>query len=199
MPTGRRDFLINAGAALSGGYLSRVAGEDRRWIAAVTEAETGESTDTTADGATGDAGTASTVDSFDVEFSLSSGERRSWSFEYEAETTLTYDLIVRWGDAEPGADILLFDDAEEYRAYLDDYRARYIATGSVFGAANIDVRSLTVPPGTYHLVVDNNDWRKGFADSLGTSNNVDGSTEVPANSSDGSDTLGIEFSFTATQ
>ncbi|MFB6118771.1 hypothetical protein [Halosegnis sp.] len=213
----RRDLLRRVAPALSGGVFCGVATNAGPWLTDGSTdggvrslAETGEKSAAIADTSETSGETAAkdalvTVEEFEEEFTLGPGDRRTWSFQFSAETTLTYDLVVRWGPAQPGADLIAFGSTEEFRAYLDDRRARYLSEGSIFGKLNLDVVNYTVPPGTYHLVADNTDWIKGFTDTADDETTTpDDTTEVPNgsppnDSSDGSAALGIDFEFTAEQ
>lgn len=214
MPSSRRGFLFNAGTALSGGVLTRFAGADGELLTTEADGSTTESRSSaatsTSESSTSEVSSALDVapDEFNAEFKLDPGERRTWDFNFDTAMRLRYDLIMRWGPEQPGVDIYLFDDTEEFRAYLSDERARFVANGTYFGTANLYRATVVVPPGSYHIAVDNNDWDDGFGHPIGESNEIDDVTEVPSpgpppspgqpHSSDGRKAIGIDFEFEAT-
>lgn len=139
-----------------------------------------------------ESGTAqSEVRQFSGTVRLRPGDHRSWGFEFADATTLSYDVIVRWG---PKVDAFLFA-AEEYRAYVKGYGARYIVEGTAMGTHNAPGLSVELPPGEYYLVVDNRDWDLAYPTTADGSQGRDVTREVPQDASDASKPLGVDVTF----
>lgn len=202
MPTSRRAVLLAAGGLVSGGALSGRAGAREASGPRSRRA-------TTAERAERD-GSRRQLRSVDTDFRLSADEHQSWELTLTGETTLAFDLIVRWG---PDADLLVFE-REEYQAYLNGYRARYIAGGSFFGTVDIQGGSVGLPGGEYAVVVDNTDWTRGIPKRSGGSvggTGMGGGTSDEDESADesgddadggtggGDQAIGVSFAFTATR
>ena len=191
MPLSRRAFLASAGVATGGSTLAdRIApatgilAEALRHTASQEDQEDGP------------------VRTFDDEFRLRRDDRETYDFSFETPVRVRYDAIIRWGNAQPGVDFLFFQSDEEFDAYLAGRRARYTNPGSLFGVANVNDYVFRVEPGDeYHLAVDNSDWTDGFGEPLnGNPRDINETPNVPAESaSNGSDVLGIDFEFEATE
>ena len=192
MPLSRRAFLASAGVATGGGALT-----DRVVPATgvLSEALDG---DTDSDASTQEDGP---VREIDAEFRLKGGNRQTYDLTFDTAVQIRYDAIIRWGNAQPGVDLLFFQSDEEFNAYLAGERARYTNPGSLFGVANVNDYVFTADAGSYHLAVDNTDWIDGFGEPLnGDPRDVDETPSVPADAaSDGSDVLGIDLEFEATE
>jgi len=191
MSPGRRDVLLAAGGLLAGSLA--VDGAGAREVANPSETTAArpnaarENSDTTAD--TGE--TARQVRTVDAEFRLSADEHRSFEFSFDGSTALTVDLVVRWG---PGVDVLLFEP-EEYRAYLNGYRARYFQNGSVFDTVNVEGSVVTLTAGDYVLVVDNTGWDDELPQVSGESDGGDGE----GGRDRGNRAVGVDAELTATR
>jgi len=193
MPLSRRAFLASAGVAAGGSTLAdRVAPATGMLAEALRHTASQEDQDDN-DGP---------VRTFEDEFRLRRDDRQTYDFEFDTSVTIRYDAIVRWGNAQPGVDFLFFQSDEEFEAYLAGRRARYTNPGSLFGVANVnDYVFQDVDAGRYHLAVDNTDWTDGFGEPLnGDPRDINETPNVPGGSaSDGSDVLGIDFNFQATE
>ncbi|MDZ7746844.1 MAG: hypothetical protein U5K28_10150 [Halobacteriales archaeon] len=197
MPLSRRAFLASAGVVTGGSTLAdRVAPATGILAEALTnyaESESGSQESSQAENAP--------IRAFNDEFRLMRDDRQTYDFEFETPVQVRYDAIIRWGNAQPGVDFLFFQSDEEFRAYLDGEAARYTNPGSLFGVANVNDYVFRVEPGRYHLAVDNSDWVSGFGEPLnGDPRDINETPSVPGDSaSDGSDILGIDFEFEATE
>ncbi|RNJ27106.1 hypothetical protein [Halosegnis longus] len=195
MPLSRRAFLASAGVVTGGSTLAdRVApatGILAEALGSHAESET-ESTGQEDDGP---------VRTFNDEFRLMRDDRQTYDFEFDTPVQIRYDAIIRWGNAQPGIDFLFFQSDEEFDAYLAGERARYTNPGSLFGVASVNDYVFRAEPGRYHLAVDNSDWVGGFGEPLnGNPRDINETPNVPRGSaSDGSDILGIDFEFEATE
>lgn len=180
MSLGRREVLFATGGLLAGGFTAGRAGAREsaspRGTAAARPSTARASSEATAEASE----TASQVRSIDAEFRLSADEHRSFEFSFAGATTVSVDVVVRWG---PGVDVILFEP-EEYRAYLNGYRARYLASGSFFDTVNVEGSAFSLTAGDYVLVVDNTGWSDGLPEMEGES---------------GSRPVGVDAELTATQ
>ena len=193
MPLSRRAFLASAGVAAGGSTLAdRIAPATGILAEALGRHTASQEDQDDTDGPVG---------AFDDEFRLRRDDRETYDFSFETPVRVRYDAIIRWGNAQPGVDFLFFQSDEEFDAYLAGRRARYTNPGSLFGVANVNDYVFRVEPGDYHLAVDNSDWTDGFGEPLnGNPRDINETPNVPANSaSDGSDVLGIDFEFEATE
>jgi hypothetical protein len=88
-------------------------------------------------------------------------------------------------------DVLLFEP-EEYRAYLNGYRARYFQNGSVFDTVNVEGSVVTLTTGDYVLVVDNTGWDDELPQVSGESDGEGGRDR-------GNRAVGVDAELTATR
>ncbi|MFC7132135.1 MULTISPECIES: hypothetical protein [Salinibaculum] len=180
----RRNFLAGAGLLLSGGAVTSVVGQssDAADVTAITD-------------------TLPRV-AVDGRFRLSRDSRKSWRIDAESDALVQMDLVVRWG---PPVDVLLFNEAVEYRAYLNDYRARYHEDGSFFNVLDIDPTegegAVTVPSGEHFVVLDNTDYDGGFPQIPDVTTDWEGYPPQPENdaSSGGLGEVEVDFDVTVTQ
>lgn len=191
----RRGVLLAAGGfVLTGttaGRIPAVGGTDTTGTTDASEARTADSSE--ARSADTSEARQSLTASFEGTVKLRPGEHQSWKLAPTGEATLSYDLVVRWG---PKVDAILFS-AEEYRAYVKGYRARYVTAGTAFGTQNAPGVSATLAPGEYYFVVDNVDWSDGFpTDATESRQGKDTSQGVPGDASKGSKPLGVDLTFT---
>lgn len=96
--------------------------------------------------------------SVDTRFRLEAEEYQDFSIDAGDRTVLTYDLIVRRG---PPVDVILFTE-EEYEAFQNRHRARYLGEVSKFHSVNINDQRITIPAETYRLVVNNTSWSRAI-------------------------------------
>lgn len=74
----------------------------------------------------------------------------------DAPTRVECDFVVRQG---PPLDLFAFVE-EEFRAYQQRYRARYLVGTSAIHTTNVPRLGATLDPGRYYFVVNNTDWSR---------------------------------------
>lgn len=77
-----------------------------------------------------------------------------WEMEFNEPTEIGYEFIVRDG---PDADLIMFEESE-FSHYEEMERAEYLGSASSMNTSNADVERVSVPAGSYRLVIDNSNW-----------------------------------------